>query len=54
MDSYAYALEDNSSMISAMLNELSQRSLSKEEKKSLRGIEKELKRIDKGIDSLGK
>lgn len=53
VDSYTSALENNSSIISSMLDELTKRELTEDEKKSLRSIEKDLKRIDKGISNLG-
>ena len=54
IDCYTVALEDNSIMISTMLEELSKRELSREEKKSLDSIGKELEKIDKNINKLGK
>lgn len=54
MDSYTVALEDNSLMISAMLEELSKRELSEEERKAIKSIGKDIEKIDKGINKLGK
>ena len=54
IDGYTVALEDNSLMITSMLEELSKRELSEDEKKALTSIGKNLERIDKGINKLGK
>lgn len=54
MDSYTVALEDNSLMILAMLEELSKRELSEEERKAIKSIGKDIEKIDKGINKLGK
>ena len=54
MDSYTVALEDNSLIISAMLEELSKRELSEEERKAIKSIGKDIEKIDKGINKLGK
>ena len=54
VDGYTLALEDNSFMITAMLEELSKRELSKEDKKVLDSIGKGLEKIDRNINKLGK
>lgn len=54
VDGYTLALEDNSFMITAMLEELSKRELSKEDKKALDSIGKGLEKIDRNINKLGK
>jgi hypothetical protein len=54
VDGYTLALEDNSFMITAMLEELSKRELSKEDKKALDFIGKGLEKIDRNINKLGK
>lgn len=47
------ALEENSREIAEMLKELSTKSLSRSDIKSINLIKRELKRIDKEIDNLG-
>ena len=54
MDGYTMALEDNSMMITAMLEELSKRELSKDEIKAVNSIGRDLEKIDKNINKLGK
>ena len=54
MDGYTLALEDNSMMITAMLEELSKRELSKDEIKAINSISRDLEKIDKNINKLGK
>lgn len=54
VDMYTVALEDNSALITAMLNELSTRQLTEADKASLKNISKDLKKIDKNINKLGK
>lgn len=54
VDMYTVALEDNSALIAAMLNELSTRQLTEADKASLKNISKDLKKIDKSINKLGK
>ena len=54
MDGYTLALEDNSMMITAMLEELSKRELSKDEIKAINSISRDLEKIDKNISKLGK
>lgn len=52
VDGYTVALEDNSAMITAMLQELTTRELSKEEKEALSSIGRDLKKIDRNINRL--
>lgn len=52
VDGYTLALEDNSAMITTMLEELATRKLSKEEKNTLSTIGKELEKIDRSINKL--
>ena len=47
------ALEENSKAIGDMLQILSKKVLNKADKKTLDGIKKELKRLDKELDNLG-
>ena len=54
MDGYTLALEDNSMMITAMLEELSKRELSKDEIKAVNSLGRDLEKIDKNISKLGK
>lgn len=54
MDGYTMALEDNSMMITAMLEELSKRELSRDEIKAVNSIGRDLEKIDKDINKLGK
>ena len=54
IDSYIYALEDNSGIIEDMLEELSKRKLSAADKNDLKEIDKNLKSIDKQLNKLGK
>lgn len=54
IDSYTYALEDNSELIAEMLNELSKRDLSKEDKNELKEINRDLEKLDKQLNKLGK
>lgn len=54
IDGYTLALEDNSMMITAMLEELSKRELSKDEIKAVNSLGRDLEKIDKNINKLGK
>ena len=54
IDSYTYALKDNSDMISAMLKELTSRELSQADKNTLDSISKDIKKIDRSIKKLEK
>lgn len=54
IDSYTYALKDNSDMISAMLKELTSRELSQADRNALDSISKDIKKIDKSIKKLEK
>lgn len=54
IDSYTYALEDNSEIIAEMLEELSKRELSKDDKNSLKEINRDLEKLDKQLNKLGK
>ena len=51
---HTQALENNSDSIVEILELLSSKELSEKDKKVLRDIKKELKGIDKTLDSLGK
>ena len=51
---HTQALENNSESIVEILELLSSKDLSEKDKKVLRDIKKELKGIDKTLDSLGK
>lgn len=53
ISSYTVALEDNSESIADMLQLLSGRELTKSDLKALRGIKRDLDRINKDLDSLG-
>ena len=53
MDSYIFALEDNSEIISEMLEELSKRELSPSDKKELKSINKEIQSLDNQLKKLG-
>ena len=54
IDSYTFALKDNSDVITDMLEELSKRKLSKADKEELKKINRDLNSIDKQINKLGK
>jgi hypothetical protein len=53
VDSYTYALKDNSDIIVNMLEELSKRELSDTDIKDLKKINRELNSIDKQLNKLG-
>ncbi len=54
IDSYTYALEDNSELIADMLEELSKRKLTAADKNSLKEIDRDLKSLDRQLNKLGK
>ena len=54
IDSYTFALKDNSEIITDMLEELSKRKLSKADREELKKINRDLNSIDKQINKLGK
>lgn len=54
LDSYVYALEDNSEIIAEMLEELSKRNLTKADKDELKQLDKDLVKLDKQLNKLGK
>lgn len=54
IDSYIIALEDNSKEISDVLKSLKGRKLSKREKKMFDEFKKELERLDKKLDKIGR
>ena len=54
MGSYILALQENSDDIAMMLEELTSRKLSVNDKKELNKIEKNLKKMNTDLNSLGK
>ena len=54
MDSYIFALEDNTEIITEMLEELSKRELSEEDKKELKSINRGIESLDNQLKRLGK
>ena len=54
MDAYIHALEDNSNIITDMLEELSKRELSEADKNELKQLDKGLAKLDKQLNKLGK
>ena len=54
LGAHTQALEDNSKSVVEILELLSQKKLSAKDKNALKSIKKELKGIDKTLDSLGK
>ena len=54
LDSYVYALEDNSEIIAEMLEELSKRKLTKADKDELKQLDKDLLKLDNQLNKLGK
>ena len=54
MGVHMHALEDNSKSVVEILEILAEKKLSIQDKNSLKKISKELKSVDKKIDSLGK
>lgn len=53
MDSYIFALEDNSEIITEMLEELSKRELSASDKKELKSINRSIESLDNQLKKLG-
>ena len=54
LGAHTQALEDNSRSVVEILELLSQKQLSAKDKSALKSIKKELKGIDRTLDSLGK
>ena len=54
IDAYTYALQDNTEIISQMLEELAKRKLSKKDKDDLKKISREFNSIENQINKLGK